>query len=903
MNSIRKYFSFRERLRITVDRCTACLILIGLCIALISHGAMAALQTVEVQVNSGADDGEEGNTSVSLSSSDLELTLHKGINQTVGIRFNNVALPMGEQVSNAYLQFQVDETGSAAITLTIQGEVTGNAQPFSTASGDISSRLRTGASVSWTPPAWPTTGIAGVDQRTADISAVIQEIINHENWASGNSLVLIITGDGNGNRVAESYNGDSSGAPVLHVEYGATPGNEPPSASAGQDRSLILPTDTLCLTGTASDDGILGGLSVNWLQQGGPDTVMLENPSAFSTTATFPGAGNYNMAFRASDGELTTTDDLLVTVGRLINVPGDAATIQAGVDLANDGDIVIVAPGTYQENVDISDKTITLASRYYLTADPTDIAATIIDGGGINNSSVVFFNSGVGPASTIMGLTIQNASNGVQTVSPINIRYNRFTNTIDGIQYDSRGGGLAFRNVLFQNIDDGIDINRHSNVILEQNTIHINGGDGIEIRLNHDDGPVEIVMRGNMIVNNEDDGIQLIDCDGFTQRVMVIEGNVIAGNTEAGLGIMGNCETSETFEGASALEKVIVHNNTFAGNDHGITGGDNLTARNNIFINQANIAVKNIDGDSSVAYNLFWNNGTDIVASNVDSGSTLFQDPMLDENYHPGPGSYAIDAGVDVGLPFNGLAPDMGAFETPVNAAPVVIAGEDQLLAWSVDPVQLSGTASDDGLPAPPSALGVAWAQLNGPCGVLFSDANAAATTATFAQPGFYTFRLSAHDGELGSSDEVSIELLADSDNDGLTDDLELVHGTDPLNPDTDGDGLTDGDEVNLYATNPTLRDSDGDGFGDNVELGAGTNPNVAVGPWPPADGDLAPLDVYDGDVNVADVLVSLRMTLGLVPQTTLDIAHGNLQPSGASAGIIDTADVLLILQQALSRP
>ncbi|MEN8108885.1 MAG: thrombospondin type 3 repeat-containing protein [Pseudomonadota bacterium] len=142
-----------------------------------------------------------------------------------------------------------------------------------------------------------------------------------------------------------------------------------------------------------------------------------------------------------------------------------------------------------------------------------------------------------------------------------------------------------------------------------------------------------------------------------------------------------------------------------------------------------------------------------------------------------------------------------------------------------------------------------------------------------------------------------------DIDGDGLDNATELSLGTNPENPDTDGDGLTDGDEVNLYDTNPTLRDSDDDGFGDDVELGVGTNANDPAGPWPPADGDLAPAGVYDGAVNVADYLVAQRMALGLIPQTALDIAHGDLQPIGTSAGVIDTADVLLILQQVLNGP
>jgi hypothetical protein len=158
---------------------------------------------------------------------------------------------------------------------------------------------------------------------------------------------------------------------------------------------------------------------------------------------------------------------------------------------------------------------------------------------------------------------------------------------------------------------------------------------------------------------------------------------------------------------------------------------------------------------------------------------------------------------------------------------------------------------------------------------------------------------------------------VPDTDGDGLPDTVETNTGTyngptntgtNPNVRDTDGDGLDDGAEVNTHGTNPTLRDSDsdGDGFGDGVEQGAGTNPNSPAGPWPAADGDLAPLNVYDGVVDVGDVVVAERMALGLVPQDDLDeraIAHGDLATSGTSAGVIDTADVLLILQQVLNGP
>ncbi|NPC68618.1 OmpA family protein [Corallococcus exiguus] len=57
-----------------------------------------------------------------------------------------------------------------------------------------------------------------------------------------------------------------------------------------------------------------------------------------------------------------------------------------------------------------------------------------------------------------------------------------------------------------------------------------------------------------------------------------------------------------------------------------------------------------------------------------------------------------------------------------------------------------------------------------------------------------------------------------DSDNDGLTDEEEILAGTDPNNPDTDGDGIPDGIEVKVGGTDPLDSDSDDDGILDGNE-------------------------------------------------------------------------------------
>lgn len=169
-----------------------------------------------IPVEHEADDAEENESgSVDLTSSDLELVEDAGT-QVVAMRFNGIHIARGTPIRGAHLQFTCDETSTDKTALIIAAEDTGNALPFSDQAHDLSSRTRTHHEVAWQPKPWKKKGESAANQRTPDLSKLVQAVIDRDDWQAGNSIAFQISGVGK--RIAASSQAGRGNAAKLVID-------------------------------------------------------------------------------------------------------------------------------------------------------------------------------------------------------------------------------------------------------------------------------------------------------------------------------------------------------------------------------------------------------------------------------------------------------------------------------------------------------------------------------------------------------------------------------------------------------------------------------------------------------------------------------------------------------------
>ena len=327
----------------------------------------------------------------------------------------------------------------------------------------------------------------------------------------------------------------------------------------------------------------------------------------------------------------------------VLRVPQEYPTIQSAINAAETADIIQVQAGTYNENI-ILDRPVTLTAESFDAANPVH-NTTMINGGG---GATITIPPNLTQMPTVRGFIITGNNVGIQSSSPFIVEFTYFQSSSDQVNYQWGAGGINRNNVYFKPGDDAIQLdNSDRPLLIENNRILYATDDGIEINLQDKPSPpalVDINIWNNMIIGSREDGIQLIDFPGEPQNTnprFIIVGNLIANNQKAGIGLIANSAILEDFSGADVVEPVRVFNNTFYGNNHGISGGDNLVAFNNIITNSTGRGVWQVQGppgsNAAVAHTLFFNNTTDFDQTNMGPGIIQEQDPLFSAAPNPGP--------------------------------------------------------------------------------------------------------------------------------------------------------------------------------------------------------------------------------------------------------------------------
>lgn len=179
-------------------------------------GCIAASNSDEVA--SSTHDAEENTGSGSMTRFSTDLDLESGTD--VGIFFEEVNVPRGVTVTEAYIRFTSDEVDTGNSTMTISVEDTDDSTTYSSSTNDITSRNYLSSTVIWTPEDWDSNNSSYF---TSDIKTLVQSILNRPGWEIGNGMGFKISTSGNDRRAKSYDHGDGiSDSPRLIINYEAS---------------------------------------------------------------------------------------------------------------------------------------------------------------------------------------------------------------------------------------------------------------------------------------------------------------------------------------------------------------------------------------------------------------------------------------------------------------------------------------------------------------------------------------------------------------------------------------------------------------------------------------------------------------------------------------------------------
>ena len=350
--------------------------------------------------------------------------------------------------------------------------------------------------------------------------------------------------------------------------------------------------------------------------------------------------------------------------GNVIHVPADESTIQAGIDADQPGDTVLVASGTYFENINFKGKNIVVASHYVLEKNIGFISSTIIDGSQAqyaDTASCVRMVSGEDSTAVLQGFTIQQGT-GTHWVDP---QFPSYT-------WHSGGGVFMFQSS--PTIKNNYIIDNHC----DDNTGVSGASGGGVIMYGGNPTIINNIIKNNTALYGA--GV-VIDYSGCVFKNNIVSGN--AGGQNYGGGgfwMIGN-----------GTDDILIENNTIVDNESEKLGGamylwsTQLIARNNIMWGNTQSSGGQVYLREGATADISY---TNIEGGYTGEGNIDLQPQFADTSFLLQPNSPCIDTGnpdaqfndpEDPENPGNPLWPSMGALRNDMGAygGPLAYAFQD----------------------------------------------------------------------------------------------------------------------------------------------------------------------------------------------------------------------------------
>jgi len=172
---------------------------------------------LNIYVAANSDDAEEFNAPAVPGLESTDLDFYSQNDMYVGMRFQGLTIPPGSTILTAIIRMiaKTSRTGTGH-RQTIACEDTDDAGTFTTASGNLSTRTPTDATINWTSG----NTSSGSPYDTDDFAAVLQEIIDRPGWASGQAVAFIFRGSGVRDHAQDCYSYDNgSNFEQLRITY------------------------------------------------------------------------------------------------------------------------------------------------------------------------------------------------------------------------------------------------------------------------------------------------------------------------------------------------------------------------------------------------------------------------------------------------------------------------------------------------------------------------------------------------------------------------------------------------------------------------------------------------------------------------------------------------------------